>query len=316
MAELFRIKLHNDPNFKLKDLDTSLIEIDKQGKTLILCNKFNIPICRIASKEIQNYCMSILPEYLQNSNLKLSDVDTDSFEINTKNKTLTYRDNTIDIMKIQSSEIRNYCIKQVPECFLTCFEIGNKFKLSDFDKDLFKINKENETVTYKNININIKNILSEEIKTFLISNMNFNEKEKTQYLLNLIMPPLNRPPEYEMHIQVKFDIDMFNSLENKNKLYFIKYIFSTWNTSSNKIKNLLEIITNLSKNKNNLLHLINNIIKTNDITQIEYILQNKSIKLNEEDYDKLQEFALSLRLFDIVKILIKFQTIDSILQIE
>jgi len=160
--------------------------------------------------------------------------------------------------------------------------------------------------------INIKNISSQEIKNFLISNINFNEKEKTQYLLSLITPPPNKPLEYEMYIQVKFDTDMFNSIGDKNKLYLMKYIFSTEHLI-NKITNFLEIFLIFSNNKNNLIELINSIITINDHGRLEYILQRKSIKLDDKDYNNLQDIALNLRLFDINRILMRNQSLDYIL---
>ena len=222
--------------------------------------------------------------------------------------------NKLKISSIKSDEIRKYYInKYITEC-LTYDE---KIKLDDLNtnnlntNDL-KINKEKQTVLINNFTMNIKNIKSNEIRNYLISNINFNEKETTQYLFNLIVHPHNKPQEYEMYIQVNFDTNMFNSLQNKNQLYLLKYIFSIPHLI-NKIKNFLEIFTIFSKNKNNLLELINIVIKMNDQTNLDYILRNKTIKLNEEDYKPLHDIVLNLRLFDMIKVLTKYEARDYIL---
>jgi hypothetical protein len=214
----------------------------------------------------------------------------------------------VKISSIKSNEIRKYYVNKY---IFECLKYDEHLKLKDIND--YKINKDNHLIIINDKIVDIKYIKSIEILYDFISQMNFNEKEKTKYLLKLISPPQNRPKEYEMYIEVIFNIDMFNSLENKNKLYLVKYIFSTWTISINKISNLLDVFKNFSKNKYNLFDLINDAIKSNDMTQIEYIFCNKLINFNEEDYEKLQELAIKLQLFDIVKILIKYQSLDYIL---
>ena len=216
----------------------------------------------------------------------------------------------IKVSSIKSDEIRKYYVnKYISEC-LTHDE---NLKLDDIND--YKINREKQSILINDYTIYIKYIKSSEIKNYLISNLNFNEKETTQYLLNLITPPPNKPQEYEMYILVNFDINMFNSIENKNQLYLLKYIFSQ-PYLINKISNFLDIFKIFTKNKNNLIELINTIIKMNDVGHLDYILNNKSIKLNEEDYKALEDFTINLRLFDIIRTLTKYETKEYILNNE
>ena len=240
-----------------------------------------------------------------------------NFEWYSNSNYLTYgilcNKNSLKVSSIKSDEIRKYYVnKYISEC-LTHDE---NLKLDDIDDiDNYKINREKQSILINDYTIDIKYIKSFDIQNYLISKINFNEKEKTQYLLNLITPPPNKPQEYEMYILVNFDINMFNSIENKNQLYLLKYIFSQ-PYLINKISNFLDIFKMFTKNKNNLIELINTIIKMNDVGHLDYILNNKSIKLNEEDYKALEDFTLNLRLFDIIRTLTKYETKEYILNNE
>jgi hypothetical protein len=54
-------------------------------------------------------------------------------------------------------------------------------------------------------------------------------------------------------------------------------------------------------------------IEINNYDNLDYILTNKESKLNSIEYEKLKNYALTLRLFEIVRIIIKFESHDFIL---
>jgi hypothetical protein len=314
MSEKIRIRLHNDPNFKLAEFDTTLCKICTITKQLLFDN-FKISILKIASQEIQNYYISEFPEYLNNERLKLSDVDTTKFIFDKQNKNLTYRNNTVHILAIKSDEIKLYCMRQIPEYFLTqgsSPHFRNNFKLADFDTTLFKINKENQTLTYKEVTVNIKDIQSEEIKKYCIENIqsvlkSADDKDICKYIIDTII-------YNHLHYSqsVTLNLELFNTIKSSQyKLYILKYVFSKYHELS-ELSDKNEIFKIFLEYPSFLIDLLMQMISTNNNNML-YILKNKKIPIDQKEYKKLQEYATSLHLFKLTNILTIYESIDFIL---
>jgi TolB-like protein len=154
---------------KLSDFNTNLFKIDENEE--MTYKDTAIDIVNIKSEEIKKYfidnwldmCFNVIDYF------KLSDFDTTKFIFDKENKTFTYNNFIINISSIRSQEIKEYCIKQMPEYFLNYRYII--LKLSYFDTTLFKIDKQNQTLSYKDVTVNIKDIKSEEIKKYCLENL-------------------------------------------------------------------------------------------------------------------------------------------------
>ena len=290
---------------KLSDFDTSLFQINKSNQTLTYKEvTVNIKdIKDIKSEEIKQYYIKQIPESFltQYNTLKLSDFDTSLFQINKQNKTFTYNDITINIKDIISQEIREYCIKQIPESFLTQY---NNLKLSDFDTTLFQINKQNQTLTYKDFTVNIKDIQSEEIKKYFIDKLQRGEdKDICKYILDTIQFQSNR---------VTINLELYKSLKSsQNKLYIIKYVFSKYRDLTQLI-DTQEIFKIFIDYPSYLIDLLKQMISTNN-KNLEYILKNKPIQLDTHEYKKLQDYAFSAHLFELTNILTIYESQDYLL---
>jgi hypothetical protein len=135
------------------------------------------------------------------------------------------------------------------------------------------------------------------------------DKERSQIFLKLI-----KEIEHNHNRVCTINFNSFSTLHPTYQLHIMLYTFS----SSVKlfcINNFKEIFKQFSNKKSNLLNLINNMIETNNCDNLDYILQNKDkeSKINSDEYKKLKEYALSLRLFDIMRILTKYDSHDFIL---
>ncbi len=255
--------------------------------------------------KIKNYGnpfkIQILRKMYLDKDTKLSDVDTNLFKIDKQKQTLTYsKEETINIKDIRSEEIRNYCIKQIPECFLTSHAI----KLSDFDTTLFKIDKQNHTITYKDVKVNIKDIQSDEIKNYCVNELkSADDKDICKYIIDTI--------NYN-HLNyskiVTLNLELFNSLKSsQNKLYILKYVFSKYRELT-ELANKEELFKIFVEYPSFVIDLIRQMISTNN-KNLEYILKNKVILIDRHEYKKLQDYACSLHLFDLTNILTIYESL-------
>ena len=156
--------------------------------------------------------------------------------------------------------------------------------------------------------IKIEKIKSTEIKDYCMTKIDRN-KERSQIFLKLI-----KEIEYQPNRVCTFNLNSFTSLNSTYQLHLLTYLFSS-KAQLHSINNFKETFKHFSKNKSNLLELINKMIETNNCDNLEYILQNKDkdTKINSDEYKKLKDYALSLRLFDIMRILTKYESHDFIL---
>jgi hypothetical protein len=239
--------------------------------------------------------------------LKLSDCDTTKFIFDKENKTLIYKDTTVAIGGIQSIEIRIYCIKQIAECFLTHYPYGQYLKLSDCDSTQFKINKQNQTLTYNDTTVNIKDIKSDEIKKYCINELqSADDKDICKFIIDTIISNNNR---------ITINTDLFNSLKSpQNKLYILKYVFSKYDklTELTNREEILEFFKIFLNYPSFLIDLLRQMISTNN-KNLEYILKNKVISIDRHEYKKLQDYATGLHLFELTNILTIYESLDYIL---
>ena len=132
-------------------------------------------------------------------------------------------------------------------------------------------------------------------------------KQKCKNFLKLI-----KEIEHSNNRICTFDYSVFSFLHESYQLHLMIYLFSSVK-QLHRIQNLNEIFKHFSNNKTNLLELINKMIETNNYDSLNYILQNKESELDLTVYKKLKDYTLSLRLFDIMKLLTRYESNDFIL---
>ena len=132
-------------------------------------------------------------------------------------------------------------------------------------------------------------------------------KQKCKNFLKLI-----KEIEHSNNRICTFDYSVFTFLHESYQLHLMIYLFSSVK-ELHRIQNLNEIFKHFSNNKTNLLELINKMIETNNYDSLNYILQNKESELDLTVYKKLKDYTLSLRLFDIMKLLTRYESNDFIL---
>lgn len=274
------------------------------GGAGISINDINIVIriSSIKSDEIRKYYINKYLQYIfHDCNLKLSDVNLTLFKIDKQNQTLTYNDVTVNIRYIRSDEIRIYCMKQIPECFLTLYS----FKLSDFDTTLLKIDKQKHTLTYKDVTTNIKDIQSEEIKNYCLNELqSADDKDICKYVIDNI--------NFNPHKKVILNLELFTSLKSsQNKLYILKYVFSKYHDLT-ELSDKEEIFKIFIDFPSFVIDLLRQMISTNN-KNLEYILRNKIVSIDRHEYKKLQDYASSLHLFEFTNILTIYESLDYML---
>jgi hypothetical protein len=340
ITKYFSQCLYNDPNLKLYDFDTDKFEFNKENQTFIY-NSELMGINHIKSIEIKNYCNNKLLEKHLNKYTKLTEFDINKCIFNKEDKTITIDNITINIIYIESEEIKRYFIMQIPECFLKEY---TDLKLSDFEIDKFTTNGATVYINGKQIHGDIKDIKSEEIRSFCenikklkdtIKNIDFNPSEyniiiksyNIQYFkfeiqngitfyLNDIKSPKAKKLFFEylnindQHIFLikHFEWDYINFINYKRKSYILKYIFA-------KIKKVtiqkcdLECI---KEYPDLLIELLELCINTNNEDNLKGLLENKETIIKISDYKKLQNHTQNLRLFNLTAILIEYEYLDKI----
>jgi hypothetical protein len=217
------------------------------------------------------------------------------------NRELAY---SIRISSVKSSEIRKYYLNKY---LIDSLKTDEDLKLSDFDIDSFEVDEIKKTLQIKDMIISIENIKSKEIVNFCLSKIDTKNKQTSTIFLKIIKNIINDPNRV-----YTLNFNSFSSLHPTYQLHIIIYTFSS-SLKLYSINNLKEIFKQFSTNKSNLLELINKMIETNNCDNLDYILQNKEYNLSSSEYKKLKEYALSLRLFDIMRILTKNESHDFIL---
>jgi hypothetical protein len=193
------------------------------------------------------------------------------------------------------------------ECFLQ-YNLGSNIKLSDVDTTLFKIDKQNQSLTYKDITMNIKDITSEEIKKYCLNELqSADDKDICKYIIDTI--------NYN-HLNyskiVTLNLELFNSLKSsQNKLYILKYVFSKYYDLI-ELSDKEELFKIFLKYPSFVIDLLRQMISTNN-KKLEYILQNKVISIDRQEYKKLQDYACSLHLFEFTNILTIYESLDYML---
>lgn len=236
---------------------------------------------------------------------------------------------TISINDIKSLEIREYYIKKYPVYFLNK-PLGYILELKDVDTKLFEIKKViideklNEIrfesiLKIKNtyIEIPISEISSQSIRNYCINQIisnNDTDKIKCAQIITTMYYD-------EDDFSLKFRHSIFKSLSDPSKkVYILKYIFSKYkklNDIAFEEENELvpeeypfDIFINYPTY---LIDLIKQSIQTNNIDHLIYLLKYKTIKLKNNEYKKLQDYAIDLRLFELVNILIEYESLEYML---
>ena len=319
---------------KLNDFDLNLFKIDKKHR-IITYNEVVVKIKDIDSIEIKMYFMKQIPEYFLGNSyrnmgyiIQLNDLDINLFQIDHNKRTLTYKDITVDIVDIESYDIMVYCIRQIPEYFLSKTYKNSEYslKLTDFDLNLFEIDKVKHTLKYKDIIININDIESNEIKDYCSEKICKNDKDYIKYIIDSIKCTNNKD-----NILISINENFYNSLKSPhNKLYILKYIFSKYHNGKNyddnydenydenyddenkyiELKNKDELFKIFAKNSSFLIDLLRQMISTKNVNNLKYILQNKNVLIHKNKYKELQSFASNLHLFEITNILTIYESLD------
>ena len=113
---------------------------------------------------------------------------------------------------------------------------------------------------------------------------------------------------YAYNKMIYIDVNMYNLLKSPhNKFLIVKYIFSNYSDLI-ELQNIKEILRDILKS--DLIDLIKQMIMTNNYILLEYILINKSIKLQSNDYKSLISTSSTLKYIDTTKILFKYEAID------
>jgi hypothetical protein len=310
--ELF---LDSQEDLTLSDFDINLFKINKSNRT-VTYNDVSIPIIDIQSSCIRQWCINQNPELFLHPilndewssciedfcNLELSNFDTTKFIFNKEKQTLTYNDVTISISEIIFVEIRVYCMKQMPEYFLTD-DYAYDFKLTDVDRTLFKINKPNQSLRYNDVTINIKDIQSEEIKKYCLDELQRGEdKDICKYIIDTI----------QKNSIITINLKLYNSLKSsQNKLYILKYVFSKYRDLT-ELANKEELFKIFLDYPSFVIDLLRQMISTNN-KNLEYILKNKVISIDRNEYKKLQDYSTQLHLFELTNILTIYESLDYML---
>jgi hypothetical protein len=308
-------KLKSDYNLKLSDVDTTIFTIDKQKKT-ILCKGNPINIEDIKSHEIIMYFIRQMPEYYLTNRysnlLKLSDVDTTLFTIDKKYKRLLYKDVSVNIYDIKSEEIKNYCIRQIAECYLT--DRFCNFKLSDVDTTLFTIDKEKQILLYKDVTVNIVDIKSEEIRNYCINELKSAEdKDICKYIIDTLINTNRLLGGGTLIDKIKLNLELYLTLKSsQNKLYILKYVFSKYK-SLTELEDKEELFKIFIGSPSFLIDLLRQMISTNSNSSLEYILKHKNVPIDRNEYKKLQDYATNLHLFELTNTLTIYESLDVIL---
>jgi hypothetical protein len=207
--------------------------------------------------------------------------------------------------------------------FLQLFIMSDKLKLKDFDLKQIKINKEHETATINNIDIQIRYITSIELKEYCLKQIYSDDKTICKRIIDTILLLNENSIIYSglyentfrtfQNYYVKIDINLYNILKfEESKYLIIKYIFSKYNnlTELQDIKEIFKIFESGIETQHNFLELVKQMIITNNPNMLEFILKNKPHKIQQSDYDILKTYASDLKLFHMIKILCTFETID------
>lgn len=251
--------------------------------------------------------LNIINELQSDSNLKMQpkyeDFDwclNDRAKPGIGNRELAY---SIRVSSVKSDEIRKFYLNKYLE---DCLNTDENLKLSDLDTEFFEFDEVQKMLKIKNMIIKIEKIKSTEIKDYCMTKIDKN-KDRSQTFLKLI-----KEIEYQPNRICTFNLNTFTSLNSTYQLHLMIYLFSS-RAQLHSISNLREIFKQFSNNKSNLLDLINKMIEMNKYDSLEYILKNKDCKLYSCEYKKVKDYALSLRLFDIVRVLTNFESNDFIL---
>jgi hypothetical protein len=189
-------------------------------------------------------------------------------------------------------------MKQIPECFLS----SSILNLSDVNTTLFKIDKQNQTLTYKEVTVNIKDIQSEEIKKYCIENL---QKAEDKDICKYIIDTIKSNPA-----TITINTELYNSLKSsQNKLYILKYVFSKYDKIIG-LPNYQELFKIFLEYPSFVIDLLRQMISTNNKNLVEFILKNKVIPIDRHEYKKLQDYATSLHLFELTNILTIYESLD------
>jgi hypothetical protein len=135
-------------------------------------------------------------------------------------------------------------------------------------------------------------------------------KPQPQTFNLLPLPPPQTKPQSktQKYSRFQYDIDKqsFNSLEDYHKLNILTYILTKYDI----INDINFYVFNDEKIINHLLEQMINII---NIMHIELILKSKKIIIEDVKYNELIKYSTNLRLFEISKLLIKYQALDKLL---
>jgi hypothetical protein len=212
----------------------------------------------------------------------------------------------IKVSDIKSDEIRKYYTNKY---FVECILSDENIKIDDIDKNKLKINKEKQILIINDKNIKFNDIISKEILDYCLFSINFNKNNICKFILSSLKSLCELP----IHQKITVNIIMFKSISPENQLYILQYIFSVTPYSHHFINNLDILIDIFSKDKEKLLELIKKVILMKQVDNLNFILKNKEIIINTDEYIMLQKYASQYNLYDIIQILVKYESIDYIL---
>ena len=184
-----------------------------------------------------------------------------------------------------SNDITQYLKEIYLELYLG--KISNLL-LSDFDVTKFIVDGDNHTLTINTSTIDIRNILSEQIKNYCF--MKLTNLQILKYMVE------------DVSILPEINTFLYSMLQNNNKLLILKYCLAK------------HISTVLNVNFDPFLYdLLEQTIMTGRITQTRQLLEKKTIGLNKTQYQNLINVSFQMDLHDTNALLIEYRTLDEII---
>ena len=211
-------------------------------------------------------------------------------------------DQWVKLSGIVSDKMRKYYVNKFAIKLLSSIT-SDQIHIDDFDKNLFEFDKENKLVIINNESIKLDDIKHKYVKLYCEAKINTTD----QYIYKYILETITCKTDY-----IWLDIKMYNSLESPEyKFNVLKYMFSKFELNHGKILyNVDEIFKLFLDHHKYLVKILYQLIMTNNIYALEYVLKNKPEKIKQNIYDELQEYSTTLRLFGITNVLIKYDSID------
>ena len=111
-------------------------------------------------------------------------------------------------------------------------------------------------------------------------------------------------------VVIILDLKYYNALKSSQyKLYILKYVFSKYK-SLKKLEDTKELFKIFIEFPSFLIDLLRQMISTNNNNCLDYILKHKNVSIDRNEYQKLQDYATNLRLFELINTITVYELFD------